>query len=228
MPDHTSIYKNEAQQYHQLIAKQQDLTQHIEEIRSVRGLDVVDIGSGSGRFTADLAPLANTVIAVDSSEAMLQVNADRLKRAGLTNWTTLAADYRHLPLADRSADLIVAGWTICYLSNTNVLNWQQNLEDVMTELRRILRPNGSIIILETMGTGAETPDPPSFLTAYYSALEQQYGFSHKWIRTDYAFDDIEQAEALTRFFFGDELADRVVLQNLVHLPECAGIWWLHL
>jgi hypothetical protein len=30
---------------------------------------------------------------------------------------------------------------------------------------------------------------------------------------------------LTRFFFGDALADRVRRENLVSLPESTGIWW---
>lgn len=36
----------------------------------------------------------------------------------------------------------------------------------------------------------------------------------------------EEVEKLTRFFFGDELSDRVVKESLIQLPECAGIWWL--
>jgi dihydroorotase len=39
---------------------------------------------------------------------------------------------------------------------------------------------------------------------------------------------VEQAEQLTRFFFGDDLADKVAEQKLSHLPECAGVWRLQL
>jgi hypothetical protein len=54
----------------------------------------------------------------------------------------------------------------------------------------------------------------------------EYNFSHTSIRTDYKFKSVEEAEELTRFFFGDELADRVEKQKLVVVPECTGIWWL--
>jgi hypothetical protein len=37
--------------------------------------------------------------------------------------------------------------------------------------------------------------------------------------------DHAEAEQLTRFFFGDELADQVAFNNIVALPECAGVWW---
>ena len=49
-------------------------------------------------------------------------------------------------------------------------------------------------------------------------------FSRVRIRTGYRFESL--AEDLTRFFFGDALADRVAREGLVILPECTGIWWL--
>ena len=156
---------------------------------------------------------------------MLRVTADRLREVGLSNWSTEVADHRNLPLADRSADLIVSGWSVCYLASSNDPDWERNLADVIGEIRRVLRPGGTAILFETMGTGYETPNPPDFLRPYYDSLERDYGFSHRWIRTDYEFEDIGQAERLSRFFFGDELADKVVRDSLVRLPECAGIWW---
>ena len=35
----------------------------------------------------------------------------------------------------------------------------------------------------------------------------------------------ETLEYLARFFFGDELGDKVRQNNWVILPECTGIWW---
>ncbi|MEF2966988.1 class I SAM-dependent methyltransferase [Paenibacillus sp. M1] len=226
MPNHDHVYTNEAEKYHLLISKQPDLTPWIEEIIAIDGLDIVDLGAGTGRLTTVLAPHAESITALDVSDAMLQIAASRLQAAGFTNWTTKVADHRKLPLDDRSTDLIVSGWSVCYLASTNIPAWKENLRQAISEMKRVLRPNGTIIIFETMGTGVETPNPPDFLTAYYSSIVKYYGFSHKWIRTDYAFDNVNQAAELTRFFFGDELADRILEQKLVHLPECAGIWWL--
>ncbi|TVY10788.1 class I SAM-dependent methyltransferase [Paenibacillus cremeus] len=225
MPDHTRIYEHEAHTYQQLISKQPSLAPIIEELCPYQGLDIIDLGAGTGRLTTVLAPEVRSIIALDASVAMLEVTAQRLQKAGLSGWSTIAADHRKLPLADGSADLIVSGWSICYLASSDLQDWRQNLTDVMSEIERVIRPNGTVIILETMGTGVETPEPPSFLKAYYAALEEDYGFSHRWIRMDYRFDDAAQTEALTRFFFGDALADRVAEQQLVQVPECAGIWW---
>jgi hypothetical protein len=95
------------------------------------------------------------------------------------------------------------------------------------QMKRLLCPGGTMILLETMGTGRETPQPPrAYLAELYAWLEQEQGFSTQWIRTDYRFESLAEAEQLTRFFFGDELARTVAAKNWVILPECTGIWWL--
>ncbi|MFC4303657.1 class I SAM-dependent methyltransferase [Cohnella boryungensis] len=227
MPDHDRIYEEEAAQYHELIARQSNLKAVIEEIAPIGGRDIVDMGAGTGRLSAVLAPEAKSLIALDAAEAMLQIAAARLHQAGLTNWTMQVADHRKLPLADDSADLVVSGWSICYLTGSNVPEWEENLKKIVTEIKRVLRRGGAAIIFETLGTGHETPSPPDFLRPYYAKLTGEYGFSHRWIRLDYAFENAEEAERLTRFFFGDELADKAASLGLTHLPECAGIWWLN-
>ncbi|MBY0087190.1 class I SAM-dependent methyltransferase [Brevibacillus brevis] len=226
MPNHEQIYKTQAELYDLMISRQSSLLAVIEEITPIKGQDVIDLGAGSGRLTSVLAPHANSILALDASASMLEVNTQQLTQAGLSNWKTSVADHRNIPADDNSADVIVAGWTVCYLTSSEVPNNELNLEKIILEMKRVLRPGGTIVIMETMGTGYETPHPPEFLTQYYSLLESKYGFSHKWIRLDYRFANLEEAERLARFFFGDELADKVVVEKLVTLPECAGIWWL--
>ncbi|UED74304.1 class I SAM-dependent methyltransferase [Brevibacillus sp. DP1.3A] len=226
MPNHEQIYKNQAKQYDLMISRQPSLLAIIEEITPIKGQDVIDLGAGSGRLTSVLAPHAKSILALDASAAMLEVNAQQLTQAGLSNWTTNVADHRELPSDDNSTDVIVAGWTVCYLTSSEVPNNELHLEKIIQEMKRVLRPGGTIVIMETMGTGYETPHPPEFLIKYYSLLENKYGFSHKWIRLDYQFKDIAEAEQLARFFFGEELADRVAREKLMTLPECAGVWWL--
>ncbi|CAM4368246.1 ubiquinone/menaquinone biosynthesis C-methylase UbiE [Paenibacillus endophyticus] len=228
MPDHGAIYTQQAERYHELIAKQPSLKSIIEEIRPVAGLDVVDLGAGSGRLAAVLAGQARSIVALDAQAAMLEVAAKRLAQAGYTNWSTSVADHRSLPLENDSADLVVSGWSIGYLGSDTLANWEDNIRQVMSEIKRVLRPGGTAILFETMGTGFETPNPPRFLKPYFHALERHYGFSYRWVRMDYDFDSVDQAEQLARFFFSDELADRIVEQQLIRLPECAGIWWLQL
>ncbi|WP_410769377.1 class I SAM-dependent methyltransferase [Fontibacillus sp. BL9] len=197
----------------------------LAEIVDFSNKDVADLGAGTGRLTTMVASRTQSIVAVDFAADMLKVTASKLDRMGLTNWKTCVADLRQIPLQNQSMDIIMAGWSICYVGSSNHEAWEQNLSQVMTEIFRILRPGGTVIILETLGTGNTEPSGPEFLMNYYEALERQYGFKHKAIRTDYEFDSAEQAEQLCRDFFGDELGDKIKEKQLTIVPECTGVWW---
>ena len=92
-------------------------------------------------------------------------------------------------------------------------------------MARLLRANGTMILLETLGTGYESPHRFPELNELFHYLEKEHHFKHRWIRTDYKFTSLDEAVSLTHFFFGDELAAKVKANNWVILPECTGIWW---
>lgn len=222
------IYAYISTPYDLLVSKedyQGNIPQSLLEITDFKNKDVVDLGAGTGRLTCMAAPQAKSIAAVDFAADMLKVTANKLSRMGLSNWKTCVSDLMQIPLEDQSADIVMAGWSICYVGSSNRPEWKDNLVQVMNEIQRVLRPNGIAIILETLGTGHEEPNPPDFLIQYYKTLEEQYGFKHKAIRTDYAFDSVEQAEKLCRDFFGDELGDRIKEQQTKIVPECTGVWW---
>ena len=86
-----------------------------------------------------------------------------------------------------------------------------------------------MIVIETLGTGATEPHPPlEALAAYYHLLEDDFGFQSTWIRTDYQFDSLDRAAALTSFFFGADWDEKVRRNNWIIVPECTGLWWLRL
>lgn len=226
MASHDEIYRSQADAYEDMIARQPDLSDTLRAIRDYRGLDVLDMGAGSGRLSRFLVQEARSLVCTDLSRPMLDVLDRRLAAlAAPGSWTSLEADHRRLPLQDASVDLAVSGWSVCYLANADEPGWEDNLAQVMAELERVLRPGGTIVLFETMGTATETPNPPSFLTPYYERLERQYGFAHQWIRTDYRFDSVADAIRRTEFFFGPEVAAAIERHGWATVPECAGIWW---
>jgi ubiquinone/menaquinone biosynthesis C-methylase UbiE len=243
MPTYQEIYAQHADRYDQLVSRE-DYEGHIlpalQAIRPLKGLDVIELGAGTGRLSCLLAPLVKRLHMLDASLHMLDFAAQKLARAaqarrGLHNWQVQVADNRCLPVEDQVADLAISGWSLGYLVGEYPGSWRKELGKALREMARVLRPGGTIVILETLGTGHETPHPPNeSLAAYYVFLEER-GFSSTWIRTDYRFESLAEAEALTHFFFGDELARTLAQQcaavgvdEEVILPECTGIWWLHL
>jgi ubiquinone/menaquinone biosynthesis C-methylase UbiE len=232
MPDHfETIYSQHAPRYDALVSRE-DYRGHIlpalERIRPLKGLEVVEFGAGTGRLTRLLVPLVKSMRAFDVSRHMLLMAAETLKLLG-DNWELAVGDNRHMPVDDNAADLTIAGWSLGHLTGWHPDRWREEIGCALREMLRIARPGGTVIILETMGTGQEQPMPPTpALAAYYEVLETEYGFSYNWVRTDYRFESLAEANSLTRFFFGDALADRVLAEKLVILPECTGIWCKHL
>jgi ubiquinone/menaquinone biosynthesis C-methylase UbiE len=226
-PDYKHIYDNHAEQYEQLVARedyQQNIFRALNRIARLDGSDVVELGAGTGRLTSMLAPVARSIQAFDASAHMLDIAIGKLQQSGLRNWRVEVADHRKLPVADAAADIVIAGWSICYTAVWYPETWRAELDKALAEMRRVARPGGTIIILETLGTGYETPHPPAELADYYAALETA-GFTSTWIRTDYRFASPAEAEMLTRFFFGAALAEKMAAEQLVILPECTGIWY---
>jgi ubiquinone/menaquinone biosynthesis C-methylase UbiE len=226
MTDYADIYANQAAQYERLVAREDyrgAILPALKAIMPLAGSDVVELGAGTGRLTRLLAPHVRSIRAFDASPAMLAVARELLERDGLSNWQLETAEHQHLPAESASADIAIGGWTICYAALWSQDDWHADLAAVIGEIERVLRPNGIVVIIETLGTGYETPHPPDSLHDYYAWLAEQ-GFQHTWIRTDYRFESPEEAVELTRFFF-KELADQMAATGATILPECTGIWW---
>lgn len=228
-PDHPEIYRSQAEQYEALVSRedyQGNILRAIQAILPVDGIDVVELGAGTGRLTCLLAPLVQSIRAFDISPHMLEVAREQLKKCGRNNWSTAVADHRRVDAADNSADLVISGWSVCYVVVDNPETWRAELGKVLAEMRRILRPGGMILLLETLGTGFEQPTPPAHLLEYYAWLEEQ-GFQRSWIRTDYRFESRQKAEELARFFFGEEMVAKVQPDAAgATLAECTGLWRL--
>ena len=228
MPTQEEIYKTEGDKYEALIARedyQGNILLALREITSLEDRVVYDLGAGTGRLACLLAPQVKHVRAFDISEEMLRVCREKFTASGLVNWQVDVADHHQLLVEDSSADLVVSGWSLSYLAVWNPASAQIELEKWLGEMKRVLRPNSHIVLFESLGTGNESPIKLEHLKDFYPWLDE-VGFQNKWIRTDYKFESLAEAEYLSRFFFGDELGDQVMENKWVILPECTGVWWI--
>jgi ubiquinone/menaquinone biosynthesis C-methylase UbiE len=92
----------------------------------------LDAACGTGRHSAYLASRGHTVIGVDSSPAMLE-----RARAKVPGGAFHVADLHELPLPDDHVDLVVCALALMHVPD---------IEPVLAELVRVLRPGGSLVI----------------------------------------------------------------------------------
>lgn len=101
---------------------------------------VVDLGCGTGQLTRRLVETfpSATVVGADLSGGMLDRAMSVETDAGqplIANYTQ--ADAEHLPLAPRSADIVVC---------TESFHWYDDQPSTLEGLHRLLRPGGRLLI----------------------------------------------------------------------------------
>jgi ubiquinone/menaquinone biosynthesis C-methylase UbiE len=227
--DAREIYQFHPEQYDALVRSEDragNLLKAIRDIVVLDGADVVELGAGTGRVTALLGPHVRSIRAFDIAPPMLEVARLKLAQLAVRNCELQIADNARLPVPDESADISIAAWTHGHQTVWTAEGWRAPIEAAIAEMIRVLRPGGAAIVIETLGTGHTTPfAPPAELERYYALLAEQFHFKRTWIRTDYEFSSLAEGERLLRFFFGEELARRIVSTGSPVLPECTGLWW---
>jgi SAM-dependent methyltransferase len=104
-----------------------------ELLGDVHGRDVLDAGAAAGENSAWLVAHGARVVALDASDAMVQLARARLGDTA----TVLRADLAcALPLADASFDVVLSSLTLHYLES-----WLAPLR----EFARVLRPGGRLV-----------------------------------------------------------------------------------
>lgn len=228
MPDRTAIYRNDPETYDLLISREDyegSLLKTLQNISDFSGKDIADLGAGTGRLSILLAPFIHSSLLTDDAEPMLKYADQKLQSLHFHNFTTHVSDIGEVPTEDQSVDIVLAGWSLI----SKALRgdpWEEAVKNVLLEMARVVRPGGMIILIESLGTGQENPQPPNDRFAdYFRLLEEQEGFQKKVIRTDYKFASLEEKEKLLTFFFDKEMLDAGIKNDSLIYPECTGIWW---
>jgi len=100
----------------------------------VANLDVIDLGCGTGRWLASLAPQEpRSLLGVDASPEMLA----QATRKGPGVASLVLADCNCLPLRPASTDLILCSFVASYI---------EDLSNFAEEILRLLRPGGCVFI----------------------------------------------------------------------------------
>jgi demethylmenaquinone methyltransferase/2-methoxy-6-polyprenyl-1,4-benzoquinol methylase len=113
----------------------------IRLLKSSQPKQILDIATGTGDFAISALKLNPVkVTGIDISEGMLAVGKEKIKEKGLQDLIELKlGDSENLEFNDNTFDAYTVGF--------GVRNFE-NLEKGLSEMLRVLKPNGTAIILE--------------------------------------------------------------------------------
>ncbi len=124
---------------------------------------VLDLGCGGGHVSYRAAPFAAEVVACDLTPAMLLAVNHEARERGLLNIQTRQAAAEALPFDDAAFDAV-----LCRFS---AHHWQ-DLEAGLREARRVLRPRGIAVFIDTVSPAS------ALLDTHLQAIELLRDASH--------------------------------------------------
>jgi len=114
----------------------------IGQLKEIKPKKILDVATG----TADMAIMASGILrpekifGIDISDGMLEVGRKKVQKAGLQNTIELLnGDSETINFANNSFDAVTVAF--------GVRNFE-NLENGLTEIKRVLKPGGKLVVLE--------------------------------------------------------------------------------
>lgn len=142
-------------------------------LRLLPPMVIADLGAGEGTLSQLLAGSAEKVIAVDSSEKMVEFGTQLAREHGFKNLEYRLGDIETPPIADASVDLALF---------SQALHHAASPQTAVTAAHRILRPGGRVVILD-------------LATHSYEQARELY--AHVWL----GFSEVKLHEMLTEAGF---------------------------
>ena len=103
---------------------------------------ILDIATGTGDLALMMSTLApEKIIGLDISEGMLSVGKEKISKAQLNDKIEMVVgDSEDIPYADNTFDAITVSFGVRNFAN---------LDKGLSEIRRVLKPKGTLVVLET-------------------------------------------------------------------------------
>ncbi|MBB6446821.1 class I SAM-dependent methyltransferase [Bacillus benzoevorans] len=158
----------------------------INHLEIIPGQQVLELACGTGFFTVEMARRLNgkgEMTIVDQSKGMLDVARSKLTEFSHLQIRTVQSDMMAYlkDIPDESFDIVLCGWAICYTKPIAFLK----------EVRRILKTNGQIGIIETRSDSEEI-----LMKAFEQVISQEPSYLQRYIRIELPKDK----ETLKRWF----------------------------
>jgi ubiquinone/menaquinone biosynthesis C-methylase UbiE len=171
------------------------------------GATMIDVGSGSGASTFELAEHAAQVIGIEPNPAMRALAEQHAAAAGVQNVAFAPGSAEALPCADAAADIVAC-------ITTSFWPAEEVVPAFVAEAERVLRPGATVIVLNTppgwyggdfhdIVTG--DPDYEEAVDALFAAA----GFGYFDFETVQDYGTPERAVETYGFIFGSRAIEQL-------------------
>src|SRR2546429_263848 len=123
---------------------------------------VLDVACGAAHAAEQVAPHVRQVVGLDLTRALLELGADRLRDAGITNVLLQEGSAAELPFLDASFDLVACRAALHHVPDPGV---------VVGEMARVCRPGGRVVAVDMVAPSAEVREA-------FDALHRRIDPSH--------------------------------------------------
>jgi 2-polyprenyl-3-methyl-5-hydroxy-6-metoxy-1,4-benzoquinol methylase len=100
---------------------------------------VLDLGCGPGSFMVTIAPYCNSIVGTDVVDSFIDQAQDTISAMGISNASAVYTPDGKLPFSDGEFDVLMA---------VDVIHHLENIEEVLLEAFRVLKPGGRFIVFE--------------------------------------------------------------------------------
>jgi ubiquinone/menaquinone biosynthesis C-methylase UbiE len=198
-------------------------TRLLHEARIRPGWRVLDAGCGTGCFLPLLARLAGPhgrLAAIDLAPENLALARRRADACRPCPVEVTQGDVTRLPYGGGTFDSVWCANTVQYLNDGE-------LRDALAELRRVLRPGGTIAIKEIdVSTVTVRPGDPFLFADFFRRAGREPGYGRRLLRSrdlyrhlaEAGFEDVRQITVLSEHF-----APLTPAERAFYGPSCAQI-----
>jgi ubiquinone/menaquinone biosynthesis C-methylase UbiE len=107
---------------------------------------VLDVACGAAHAAEQAAPHVRQVVGIDLTPSLLELGADRLRQAGITNVLLQEGNAAELPCVDDSFDLVVCRGALHHFMDPGA---------AVAEMARVCRPGGRVVAADMVAPNAE-------------------------------------------------------------------------
>lgn len=211
MKESKAYYKDN--DYYELFSIAEDYPEKIKEFlkNNIKGNVILDAGCGTGKFTKILEKLSNKYIGIDLSND--QLNKARTKSTK-DNSEFIQANLINIPLPDNSVDIIISTWVLGTIKDIAERN------KCIQELRRILKPNGKIILVENDIFGEfeiiREKDKTNATKIYNDYLMNCDFKEQKKFQTYFQFPNLDLAKKCFDVIYGKRISNKINNYTINH------------